>query len=401
MKGLRELLLLLIYGFQESSGFNGPTSLPRLSTSLHMGLGSFVKKRFGSGGSEDNNAPATPITPTPQSAPPPKNPAPPLVNLSPPPAPRRSDPSETTQDRINRVKQGKMTEEEKQKFLQTTLKSSLKAGGPVANNGSSPLRQSLPDERRPSLTRNSPSATPFPKDSMLREVVSGRKDSGKSSVSLKPDDGDKKKKAYLDMVTNPNRFSTFNVQGNPVPEEATPEAPIIGYPPEPPEPVVENGPGETDNDLASRLEAGAYAEEQRQRELRRQVEQQREQERLRQMDLLRQREDELAEREAEALRRKRDAMDRAQAEEERKRMEESERQRKMMQAQEDYWKEKLELERQRKLAKLTQEQQAAEAQRAAEAAKLVEKERIKEQSRLDQLAFDEEEYGYQVSLWVK
>lgn len=267
---------------------------------------------------------------------------------------------ETTQDRINRVKKGKMTEEEKQNFLATTLRSSLQGNRSPAG----PLRQELANEDD-ATGRNSPSATPFPKDSMLREVVTGRKE----SPSLDPwTDSNKKKKEYLDMVTNPNRFNTFNAK---TPDPDPPVEEEYDYPIDSTDSPLP-GADDTDSDLASRLEAGAYAEEQRQREMRRQIEEQREQDRLRQIAAQRQREEDLAMREAESLRKKREAIERAKEEEERKAAEEQVKQEQMMEAQQNYWKDKLEAERARKLQKLSDEDREAAEARAAEEERLAE-----------------------------
>jgi hypothetical protein len=137
----------------------------RKVTPLHMGLGSFVKKRLLGHGGDNKDADAqntdntAPSLATPAAQPPP--PVPPLTKRDDPP--QRNSPiqtkgvvasaqrapypgAETTQDRINRVKQGKMTEEEKQKFLATTLKN-VTPEKPIPYTGGNPPVRPTPPRR--------------------------------------------------------------------------------------------------------------------------------------------------------------------------------------------------------------------------------------------------------------
>ena len=267
---------------------------------------------------------------------------------------------ETAQDRINRVKQGKMTDEEKQKFLASTLKN-VASVNPLPKPGNlNPVRQPLLEDSALVKRGSRSSATPFPKDSMLREVVTGRRD--QKSVD-EWTSSNKKKKEYFDMVTNPNRFNTFNTQGSVVPAPPPPMPPtplaipwettipsssaFITTAPVPVQPPTFD-PNDS-NHLGARLEAAAMAEEQRQREARRAVEIQREEEMRRQAELIRAREEEMAMREAEILRRKEEALELARQQEARRREEDRQRQEQMMKAQEEYWAKKLKAERERKL----------------------------------------------------
>jgi hypothetical protein len=402
MKGVRELFLLVSCCIHVSLGYVGnylPSS--RLATSLHMGLGSFVRKRFrGNDGEEKggdepqkgNPLPKPTIVEKPQPPPPvrqqvsrddfppPRHPPP----RNPVPAPPSTPGVETNQERINRVKKGKMTDEEKKRFLDSTLK-----GGPSSNN--SPVRQPLAQESASVNNRQRSSATPFPKDSMLREVVTGRKDQNSLDEWTT---SNKKKKEYFEMVTNPNRFNTFNGQGAPAaPEASQPmppavsaeneEIPDLSALPPPPAPSLPPTFDPTDADhLGARLEKAAMAEEARQKEARRFVELQREEERLRQAVQKREREDEMAIQEAEAFRRKEEQMAMVLEQDARRAEEERRRQEKMTQAQDDFWAKKLGLERQRKLEKLGQNDQQE---------RMVEEDRQQEEARFEEeLAADQE-----------
>lgn len=403
-------LLVAFCGIVISQGFTiggaARLQLGSSSTALQMGLGSFVKKRLGrdGGGDDDKNKkrkvtapiPRKPIPETarPQAAQPARAP-PPVQQKAPAPRKQQASPQrplpvgggqETTQDRINRVKQGKMTEDEKQRFLASTLKGSMEPK--TLNPGEAPLRQPLAQEAKV-VPRNVASATPFPRDSMLREVVTGRKDD-KSYDEWK--DNNKKKKEYFEMVTDPNRFSSFNTPvpsqaGHPMPADpsgtvmppsiAPPTADMsniqIPWEPLDSEPVLEPpepSSSSTDADhLGARLEAAAMAEEQRQREARRHVELQREEERLKQIELQRAREEEMIIREEENLRKKREAVEQARILAEEKAAQERTRQTQMMQAQEDYWAQKLAVERERKLQKLGAEDELVEEDRMADEAR--------------------------------
>jgi hypothetical protein len=121
------------------------------------------------------------------------------------------DHRETTQERINRVKAGHMTEAEKKAFLRTALtagntpESRLPlvgdgdaATGSAAGNGNSGNARGGGGKRF--------FASPFPSDSILRNFARGSAGPG-SEVSPASDlDSQKKKREYLDMVTDPDRF---------------------------------------------------------------------------------------------------------------------------------------------------------------------------------------------------
>jgi hypothetical protein len=121
------------------------------------------------------------------------------------------DEKESVQERINRVKAGKMSEEEKQAFLKTSLSG-------AASDSKSSRRLPL---RPPSAERESyyGVASPFPGDPILRSIA-GQKEKDESEQPPATGaqnfimdkigiDSQKKKRDYLDMVTNPNRFDIY------------------------------------------------------------------------------------------------------------------------------------------------------------------------------------------------
>jgi hypothetical protein len=241
-----------------------------------------------------------------------------------------------------------MTEEEKKQFLSSTLKASALDTKAKKLNNKLPLRQPLLEESTFTDPKNKPSATPFPRDSMLKQVVTGKNedDTKKDSFAFWTE-SQKKKKQYFDMVTDPNRFHSF-YQGPPIaPEPETPMPPAIGedFIPATGTPEASDG---RDN-LSSRLGAYAHAEELRQQEVRRQVEQQRQEEIRKQAELQRKREEEMYAKEAANLQRKREAFERQEQEREERLLMEAKRQQEVLKAQEDYWAKKLAAERGRKL----------------------------------------------------
>lgn len=449
-----KLTLLLVGCVVVIQGFTGgvprPFSLRLGSTSLHMGLGSFVKKRMGRDG-DDDDAKRKKTSPPPRHpvAPEPVRPQaqqpPPPVQREPDAPPRRSLPApESTQDRIMRVKQGKLTEEEKQRFLATTLKGGME---PKSGGGDSLVRQTLPDVTKV-VPRNVKSATPFPRDSMLKEVVTGKKDY-KAHDEWR--DNNRKKKEYFDMVTDPYRFTKLKAgiaPGTPMPSEILPPVsssrgipppvsssrgippPVSssrGIPPSltrgdsdvldaqildaqipwdsidpltpsqapDPNPVASEISTDDANHLGARLEAAAMAEEKRQREARVHVEKLREQERSRQYELQRARDTEMIKREQEALKLMREADEKKRIEDAARVIQDKSRQENMMKAQDDYWSKKLAGERERKLKKLGEDDQAKEDRRVAEEARLkAARERVEFEA-AQQLLRDEQEESMQ------
>jgi hypothetical protein len=265
---------------------------------------------------------------------------------------------ESVQDKINRVKSGRMTDEEKQAFLRNTLTKG-KAG---------PLRQPLPTEETVRKGGKS-TASPFPKDSIGHIFGRGKKEDKSwalNEVARLQTEDQKKKREYLAKVTDPNRFHSYTVTtrggGTPsrpsvTPIQSTPDATsyaTIGKPPPttPPAPITPPAP----EDLGARLGAAALENSLRQKELQKERERIWEEARLeeerRRADLQRQREDEQARLEAEAAARQRERDEaKRRAEEEGRRREQEERRREaarlkeLQAAQDEYWRKKLEAER--------------------------------------------------------
>jgi hypothetical protein len=119
------------------------------------------------------------------------------------------DHRETTQERINRVKAGHMTEAEKKAFLRTALTAgnTPESRLPLVGDGDAatgPAAGNNGNAKGGSGKRFF--ASPFPSDSILRNFARGSAGPG-SEVSPASDlDSQKKKREYLDMVTDPDRF---------------------------------------------------------------------------------------------------------------------------------------------------------------------------------------------------
>ena len=264
-----------------------------------------------------------------------------------------------------------MTEEEKRAFLATALSAGM-----------------TPESRKPLMKpqrMEKASASPFPTDSILRNFVSGKVQQQKKDVSLSAVtldlNTDAKKKAYLDLVTDPDRFTrrvkpkptTSSTQSTPVPPEAPSQAASSNLPwlqpqqPETPQQYV-NGGGL--DDLGARLGVYAMEEEVRRRETERQrAREKQEQEERERMLIIRKQEAE--QRAAEVARRQQMAL--LQVEEQVRRKEEEVELRKkedemaaeqerlaaLIQQQEAYWTERLAKEREAKARR-----EAAAAQEA-------------------------------------
>jgi len=122
---------------------------------------------------------------------------------------------ETVQDRINRVKSGQMTDEEKAQFLNNAL-----TRVPQGQNGPK-IRQEIPDadgKKRADVRSN----TSLPKDALWNTVINNkdidnRDDSPYKNTIRFNSKGerldDSAKREYLDMVTNPDRFSQYAAMG--------------------------------------------------------------------------------------------------------------------------------------------------------------------------------------------
>ena len=283
---------------------------------------------------------------------------------------------ETPQERIQRVKSGKMTDEEKLAFVSVAL-----SAGETKSR--MPLRQSIPTNLDGTgRGRRRSSASPFPKDSILRDVIFGRgKESDPSvirqSMAAKElMDSQKKKRDYFDMVTNPNRFKTY--KSTPEAEADAAFGPDSSFSDDILEPTDSDGEPNTEQlielavvedalietlpldpedsettvleasdiinapaDLGKRLEAAAVIDEERRKIARVQLDQQRMDEDLRKAEVRRKREEEQNLREADALAKKKEQTAAAALAADERRQTEEARQAAIIAAQDDYWKKKL------------------------------------------------------------
>ena len=300
---------------------------------------------------------------------------------------------ESVKDRLNRVRSGKMTEDEKQAFLRTALSAKATA------TSRKPLRQAIPDGSDEDGNSKG-NASPFPKDSLHGIFAAGQgrgsnnTDAGDAPVRNWKDglqlQDQKKKREYLDMVTDPNRFHTYRGSVVTPPGKAedypSPHDGLVIPQMEDDDDVLVEGtssPVKMEQDLGSRLEkaAIAYEEANQAKEQERLKEEERlhkermeQKKRLEALNLQQQREQE--KRELELKARKREEEEAMQQEIERRRKEEAVRQRKLMAAQDAYWAKKLEAERAARMRGMTQKQkdeyvkqEALEAEKAMEIAK--------------------------------
>jgi len=260
---------------------------------------------------------------------------------------------ETVRDRINRVKKGQMTDEEKAAFLNNALTRKT-------NEPSRPkIRQEIPYAS--DSDKKSSSSSAGPRDALWTLMGSGSSSSPKSksgrhaNINLLSKD-DSAKREYLDMVTNPDRFSAYAAMGgnrsssasaNKVKEDKKGN-------------VVDNltmldiSPPEQEEDgLASRLESAAILKEQKDSETRAKKEEEdraykakaQEEQRLRSEEIRRSAEEKLAAQRA--------SEERMQRQEEEKSAADQKRISDMQAAQDDYWANKLEEENRRKERSMT------------------------------------------------
>jgi len=275
---------------------------------------------------------------------------------------------ESIQDRLNRVKSGSMTEDEKRAFLQTAL-----SGGSTAESRK-PLR--TPKASESERLR----ASPFPADSIMRDIARG----SKSEI-----DSQRKKQEYLELVTRPDRFGRLGKTGDSASSPGVGVSPVSGSsrasfktpvddiksldinsvsPPEnssfqfQPQPATAPG-SEMPSDLGARLGAAAMANE----NLRQKAEKERQGEEVRQEaerremarkaeEMARIRQEQMARQQEEIQRRKRQEEEEAariKAEMERQ---EQERLQELMKVQDDYWRKKLGKEKDAKMMRQQQEE---------------------------------------------
>lgn len=311
------------------------------------------------------------------------------------------DDNESVQERINRVKAGKMTMEEKQAFLNAALST---GNTPETRL---PLRlQSAVDAASLEETQKT-RASPFPEDPILRSIAGG-KDPGPAKLSQQiidnaGVDSQKKKREYLDMVMDPHRFDvlrandkptdarlnslsptqgriaeaqvdvTARVPPQPEPSMENPYSPVPQAmndlpsiaPPTTPEPLplyndtvsMDNLASDMDSpDLASRLGAAAIAHEQQREQQRKQLEEETARQALKVEEQKRaaaaqaaeeerRRQEILAQREKEYRDRRRKEEEAAAREAAKVKEQEEQRLKTLLDAQQSYWEQRLAKER--------------------------------------------------------
>lgn len=298
------------------------------------------------------------------------------------------DQTESVQERINRVKSGKMTQEEKQAFL----KAALSTGNTPETR--LPLRPpSVPKETDGKKTR----ASPFPEDPILRSIAGGKDPApailSKQLIDKAGGDSQKKKREYLDMVTDPHRFDVFRSQPKSAPRNArlNPSSVLQGQGGSlqnfaaqsqpstysysngkvPPQQQMANATSEAadsypSSDLGTRLEAAAIVQEQQRKQQEEQLReaeiQTRRQENERQRAAAakaaeeeRRRQEILAQREKEYRERRRQEEEAMARESAKAREEEEQRLAAMLEAQESFWRQKLARERELREQRLREE----------------------------------------------
>lgn len=278
---------------------------------------------------------------------------------------------ESARERINRVKRGQMTEEEKAAFLRNALTRT-----PQVPKGPR-IRQEIPSASSSVSKKSSYSASPVRKDSLWNTVIgnkpssssSQRRYGGYQTANLSGRD-DSAKREYLDMVTNPDRFKTYAAMGGyksssgnneTIANELVEDLNTVNSGESPP---VSQGDA-----LASRLESAAIMKEKLDAQARIKKEEEEQAYKARMLEEQKRRDEEIRKREEEKLAAKRAEEERLQKEEEEKREAEKKRLADLQAAQDAYWAKKLEEERKRKLSSMSVEEKAMmEEKRRQEAA---------------------------------
>jgi len=304
---------------------------------------------------------------------------------------------ESIQERIVRVKSGYMTDDEKQAFLNAAMtRKSVQISG-----DSKPIRQSVPQSMTASAMKRSrtPSASPkspYPTDALWNRVIRGETKEtiakGASDMRRKTED-DSAKRKYLEMVTNPDRFSAYKVSSGgttstgsiPTTEAASDVLQNLNQAKKklaeeqrlyesgtvpggvatdyfastqnlqraPRESQVESSSDESRNDLASRLEATAYAQEQRDVERKRALEELRFAEQARLAKERQERDDALLRKEREIMEHKRLEKEKRDKQHAEVLEREEERRKQLQAAQDEYWENKLDAEKKARVAALS------------------------------------------------
>ena len=274
--------------------------------------------------------------------------------------------SETVRDRVKRVKSGAMTEDEKLAFLnnaltpRTSSTSSKKQQGPR-------IRQAIPEPadvtQRPSLrSKSSKGSSNNRKDSLWSTVLGSKQNKekgGRSPYNIEDVVGsDVAKKKYLDMVTDPNRFSSYAAMGGYEYPSSSPSTTGTDGKTKEEEKSTSNldavdnlksvlNKEEDDNtdSLANRLHSSAIIKEKQDAELKAQRDLERQAEKIRIAEAQRQAAEEIRRREELKMQQAKEEQERIMKEEEEKRLLEENRQKAILAAQEEYWAKQLEKKR--------------------------------------------------------
>uniref|UniRef100_A0A6V2DJM7 Uncharacterized protein n=1 Tax=Ditylum brightwellii TaxID=49249 RepID=A0A6V2DJM7_9STRA len=311
---------------------------------------------------------------------------------------------ESTKERIQRVKSGQMTEEEKAAFLNTAM---TRINNPKKRKGP-PIRQPIPVEgsggSNKGTTSPASSPSPYPTDSLWSEIMGGRSsDDGNQKGGLTGYKSGQKlneneKRRYFEMVTNPNRFKkntpssagdgakeTTNTVPSPSVRNEKQETAPAAAPIEVEVPTkAEKKKEETTiaNDLGTRLGAAAILKEKQDAENRRKMEQKRKEEEEQAKAAAAEVQRKLLEetrRQQEEAAAKKAAIEEARLKEEQKRKAAEEEQKKKLQAvQDEYWKKKFEEEKAKKENLITNEERAKAEEEKKKKAEIEQKRKMRE-----------------------
>ncbi len=292
----------------------------------------------------------------------------PSSSSSPQPPSASSRYGETVRDRVKRVKSGAMTEDEKLAFLNNALTPRTAPGkkGPR-------IRQAIPEpgegnrmssSRTSSKASNSSSSNSasFRNDPLWNRVLGNakQKDKGMTRSPYNIEDvvgSDSAKRQYLDMVTDPNRFSSYAAMGgyksrqtasttsnddiltsdssDNIDDEDVNKGGVI----ENLKSVLNNEKeeDEPDTSLADRLQSAAIIKEKQDAEMKQKRDAERKAERERIAETQRQAAEEIRRREEEKIQQAKEMEERLMREEQEKLEAEENRKKAILAAQEEYW----------------------------------------------------------------
>ena len=333
---------------------------------------------------------------------------------------------ETVKDRIKRVKAGSMTEEEKTAFLTTALTRTT----PGSYNTGPPIRQAIPDPVESSDGRKRKrggggggggtikgliNTDPLWNAVMGNTQKDTRVPQTKGGYSKGDRMNDDAKKKYLDMVTNPDRFSSYAAMGGSrkstasadsvgavsnedesVPEVVEPlddteidvdDGYSLGISSSPEPPKVKNK-----TTLAGRLEVAALLQEKRDKELKAQKELEKQAEKDRLAEVMRAQAEVARQHEEEVFRRRRVEKERLDRIEQEKKDVEDQKMADLLEAQDAYWEKKMTEDQKRKEEFMSEEERENDLVRQRqEALKVAQLERKKELERQQLQEIREEE----------